>query len=236
MRELTRDVRTSETASRRVYISVRDRIVENEWAPGESIGEKELAAEYGVSRTPIRAALLQLEQDKLVTRGRSGRGYLVRPFDLSEMDEMYDVRISLEELALRILATQLTPERVDVLQQGLAAFSESASRVEALETDERFHLALAICSGNRTLLEFLEHITQRIHIIRSIDFLDSERRCTSHAEHVAILARLLDDDVDEASRLLKQHILKSKATCQALASESLAAVYKLGSLRKEEAF
>lgn len=228
MRELTREVRTSETASRRVYISVRDRIVENEWAPGESIGEKELAAEYGVSRTPIREALLQLEQDKLVTRGRSGRGYLVRPFDLSEMDEMYDVRISLEDLALRRLATQLTPDRVDVLQQGLDASSESASRVDALDADERFHLALASCSGNRTLLELLEHITRRIHIIRSIDFLDSERRSTSTAEHVAILARLLDDDVEEASRLLKHHILKSKATCQALAGESLAAVYKLG--------
>lgn len=212
--------------SRRVYSSLRERIVGNEFLPGQPISENEIAAQYGVSRTPVREALRRLEQDRLVTRGRLGRGYLVRLFDLDEMDEIYDVRISLEELALRTVSTRLTPETVDGLREALDSFSEPLTPGEALDADERFHLSLVSASGNRTLQEFLEKVNHRIHIIRGIDFWDSDRRKTSKAEHDAILAALLGGDVEEASRLLEHHILESKATCERLTREGLAMVYK----------
>ncbi len=218
--------RLPRTMSRRIYESLRERIVRNEFMPGQAIGENELAAHYNVSRTPVREALRRLEQDRLVTRGQSGRGYFVRHFDLEEMDEIYDVRVQLEDLALRTLATRLTSEVIHILEDVSASFPDCASANEALIADERFHLSLATCSGNRPLLEFLEKINHRIHVIRSIDFVDSARRTISKAEHAAIIAALLNHELEDASRLLCCHILRSKASCQRLAQERLAAIYR----------
>ncbi|HJW75315.1 MAG TPA: GntR family transcriptional regulator [Thermoleophilia bacterium] len=217
---------TRTTSSRRIYESLHRRIVTNEFLPGLPISENEIATHYGVSRTPVREALRRLEQDRLVTRGRGGRGYNVRVFDLDEMDEVYEVRIALEELALRTLAARLTPQLEESLWHVWRTTPETGTPQEALAGDEHFHRALAEAAGNRALLEFLERVNHRIHIIRGIDFTVDERRAVSRAEHQAILSALVDGNTDEASRLLREHILRSKAICERLATEGLAMVYR----------
>lgn len=214
------------TISRRIYASLHERIVTNQFLPGQPISENEIAGEYGASRTPVREALRRLEQDRLVTRGRGGRGYLVRVFDLDEMDEVYEVRIALEELALRTVAARLTPELAESLWEVWRSSPDQGTPRDALAGDERFHEALVAAAGNRPLLEFLETVNHRIHIIRGIDFTVSSRCAASKAEHRAILSALDSGRTDEASLILRDHIVRSKTICERLATEGLAMVYK----------
>lgn len=227
--ESSRELPGEGTISRRIYVSLRERIVSNQFLPGQSIVENEIAGEYGVSRTPVREAVRRLEQDGLVRRGRGRRGYCVRLFDLAELDEDYAVRIALEELALRTVAARLTPELAASLWEVWRSFPDQGTPQEALAGDERFHKALAAASGNRILLEFLETVDQRIHTVRAIDFTVSDRRAVSKAEHRAILSALVSGRTDEASEMLHSHIVHSRAICERLATEGLAMVYNLGS-------
>lgn len=214
------------STSARVYDSLHNRIINNYYIPGQLMAEQEIADEYGISRTPVREALRRLEQDKLVTRGRAGRGYVVRPFDLDEIDALYEVRMALEDLALRTTATRLSPELTNDLWNLWQSLPDEGTADEVLAGDEHFHLALATASGNRPLVEFIETVSQRIHIVRSIDFTVPERQKVSKLEHREILDALGAGDDAKAAYLLRQHILKSKALCEKLAMEGLAHVFR----------
>lgn len=154
-----------------------------------------------------------------------GRGYLVRFFDLEEIDEVYEVRLALEDLAIRTLAGRLTPEVIEGLWATWASAPDEGSPRDTLAGDEGFHIAIATASGNLTLLEFLETVNHRIHIVRGIDFTVKERRAASKTEHREILSAVIEGRTDQAAEQLRAHILRSKAICERLATEGLAMVY-----------
>lgn len=213
------------TVSERVFQSLRQRIVTNELLPGQRISENEIAREYRVSRTPVREALRRLEQGRFVVRSSGGTGYRIRPLDLSEMDEAYETRQALEELSLRSIARHLSPDLAKRLLQMGRQFPDEGPPGDVLAADERFHLELAAAAKNQILLEFLEIVAERIHIIRRIDFTIRRRCAVTKAEHLEILTTLISGDTGEAVALMRAHIKRSKEVCELLAGEGLAMVF-----------
>lgn len=179
--------------------------------PGDRVSETELAQRVAVSRTPLRAALQRLEREgflKLLPR----LGWQVAPLDFDVMDELYDLRTLIECEAARHMAEhEQRPELGQLAELWLVPAPErltDAAEVGAL--DERFHALLVQGSGNREMARVHREITERIRIIRRLDFTKPARVDATYDEHARMLRAITRRRADEAQRLLRAHIQQSK--------------------------
>jgi DNA-binding GntR family transcriptional regulator len=193
------------------YAHLKQMIFDFQLMPGDRVSETELAQRVTVSRTPLRAALQRLEREgflKLLPR----LGWQVAPLDFDVMDELYDLRTLIECEAARHLAEcEQRPELrqlADIWLVPAADRLDDAGEVGAL--DERFHALLVQGSGNREMARVHKEITERIRIIRRLDFTKPARVEATYDEHARILRAITRRRADEAQRLLRAHIQQSK--------------------------
>jgi DNA-binding GntR family transcriptional regulator len=193
------------------YARLKQLIFDFALMPGDRVSETELARRLVVSRTPLRAALQRLEREgflQLLPR----LGWQVAPLDFDVMDELYDLRTLIECEAARHLAeSEQRPELrqlADIWLVPAAERLQDAAAVGAL--DERFHTLLVQGSGNREMARVHREITERIRIIRRLDFTKPARIEATYDEHARILRAITRRRTDEAQRLLRAHIQQSK--------------------------
>lgn len=172
--------------------------------PGAGINESELSAGLGVSRTPLREALLALEREGLVNY-EPGRGFFVRPLGVTEAAELYPMLWTLEALALRSAALRPAADldALDALNEELRA---AAGNAEAMLTlDARWHRGLVEPCPNRRLLELLE--TMKVQAFRyEFAFMsESGRIANSVEQHQAITASLRAGNLASAIETLERH-------------------------------
>jgi DNA-binding GntR family transcriptional regulator len=196
-----------------IYQQLKDDIFEFRLLPGDRFTENEVAQRVQASRTPVRQALYRLEREGyLQVHFRSG--WQVKAFDFNYFEELYDVRIVLETAALARLAQmdlQANPS-IGVLcatwQVEEGERLQDAAQVSAL--DERFHCALVEATGNAEMARMHLEITEKIRIIRRLDFTQGARIEATYVEHGQILDALLLGQVEQAQQLLARHIEMSK--------------------------
>ena len=187
--------------------SIRLDIVRNVFPPASRLTEEALAAKYGMSRTPVREALRMLAREHLLVH-RPHAGYIVASLELDEMDDLYSVRVAIEErVASRIISSQAFEPLVELLE--FWGQDAPAADVNLVFADERFHEALALASGSSTLEPMLRNINQRLHALRIRDFIDQERVRITFEQHTAILRALLAQDERLSQALLRSHIWQS---------------------------
>jgi DNA-binding GntR family transcriptional regulator len=218
--ETTMQIAQSKTASDRpqnrvesIYQQLKDDIFEFRLLPGDRFSENEVAQRVQASRTPVRQALYRLEREGyLQVHFRSG--WQVKAFDFNYFEELYDVRIVLETAALARLARMelqanaLIGELRATWQVEEGERLQDAAQVSAL--DERFHCALVEATGNAEMARMHLEITEKIRIIRRLDFTQGARIDATYAEHGQILEALLLGRVEQAQQLLGRHIEMSK--------------------------
>lgn len=193
-----------------VYLRLRDDIMSGRMPASQRLTEPKLSKQFGVSRTPIRDALIRLASDGLVQREDFGYSVLVP--SLTQMRDLYELRLALELRGIRrgIENPSITHDRA-VLTNELATWEAMraeppAPSPEFVLLDESFHVALLSSSGNRELTEALHAVNARIRRVRMYDFLEVERIEKSIAEHIAILEAVLDRQLESALQLLHEHI------------------------------
>ncbi len=211
----------------RVYDEMRRMAIGYDFKPNERINEMELAARFGVSRTPVREALNRLVIEGLMTF-QPNRGFFCRGFDAEEIVHLSEVRAMLEEHAVRLAAANATEGSL----RGLADWWQlSSARADALSSrdltdmDEEFHRRIAGLSGNPELSKMLESINTCIRFVREIEVEASRRLSTTYEEHRAIAAALGVRDGEQAARLMREHIAVSVADAVASVKEGLARIY-----------
>lgn len=186
---------------------IRRAIIRGELLPGERLKEAEIARELGISRTPVREAMLVLQAEGLLDLAPS-RGATVRPYDLDELRLLYDLRVLLEGYAARYAASQITPEQLTELE-------ESCERMEALPYDE-------IVPQNEENIFFHSHVLDIVgsdrlrHIVRSLLEipLPYKRGYWSHEEnkehsvqfHRRVVEALRSGDPDAAEKAMREHL------------------------------
>lgn len=197
----------------RIYQQLKNDIFEFRLLPGDRFSEGAVAQRMEVSRTPVRQALYRLEREGyLEVYFRSG--WQVRPFDFNYFEELYDVRIVLELAAVGRLCqheAQSHPLLESLKATWLVAESDrldDSKTVSAL--DERFHCALVEATGNGEMARLHHEITEKIRIIRRLDFTQEPRIAATYEEHGRILSAILQRRTDNAQQLLKAHIEVSK--------------------------
>ncbi len=199
---------SSISSQQRCYAELKEAILRLEIQPGERIGALEAAARLGVSRTPVREALGQLEKEGLVAHDPAG-GYVVRPMTVKEIDELYRVRAYLETQATleampRLAAADLT-DLAAVLDAAEASAQGDAA--EFLDQTRRFHEAIILAADNDVLRRVLAPIRDRVRMIGAMLIRAyAERAVEICAENRSILAALADRNENAAVAAVKAHV------------------------------
>lgn len=195
-----------------VYHKVKTDIFEFRLLPGARFSENQIAQRARVSRTPVREALFRLEREGyLEVHAKSG--WSVRALDFALLDQLYDLRVVLECAAVRKLcAGTLRSALVDLEKTWLVAPRRrltDGARIAKL--DEAFHTRLVAAAGNAELARVHQEITERIRIVRRLDFTHPERIIYTYLEHAQILHAIRARKAARALALLQAHIDTSKA-------------------------
>lgn len=194
------------------YDEIKKRIFDFDLMPGDRLSETDLAQQIDVSRTPLRQALQRLQHEGFV-EAIPKVGWLIPRLNFEKFDELYDFRVLIECFAVRCLCS-FAKDRSEL--QGLCKAWQVPVRerlkdhLEVGALDETFHLKMVEFTGNREMLRTYREITERMRIIRRLDFYKPERIAATYDEHGKILSAILKRRADEAQRLLKAHIEHSK--------------------------
>ncbi|GAA6201363.1 GntR family transcriptional regulator [Aquicoccus sp. SU-CL01552] len=172
-------------------------------APGEAVSERNLETRYGVSRTLIRQALATLIQEGLVQR--ITRSYVVAPFDVQELVELFEFREEVEVSAVRLVCERATPEQLDALQATVDRGLEELEPEDWLGSGLDIHVELAELSGNRYLREAVRDAARRALRARWLLASDPGEREVAHREHSEIIAHVRHGDVDKAVTAIRAH-------------------------------
>ena len=196
-----------------VYRRLKEDLFEFRIAPGTRFSENELAARLGVSRSPLRVALYMLAREGTMQRVDTHSGWQVRPLDFRYFEELYELRVQLEIMAIRrVCDADPFPDLNDLREVWLVPVAErltDSSKVAAL--DEAFHGSLVRAAGNRETLRVHGEISDRIRIIRRLDFTVASRIDAAYVEHGKLLRAVLARRRDSAELLLRSHIDASRA-------------------------
>lgn len=204
---------SGENLAERIYARLKQEIFDFHLLPGDRFSENEVADRMDASRTPVREALYRLQRDGYVdVLYRSG--WQVKPFDFRFYEEIYDLRIILEMAAVKKICEQEVHSSLldDLKRIWLVSPAERISDpVTVSLLDERFHEMLVEAAGNAEMARVHQGITERIRIIRRLDFTKKPRIEATYIEHGKILRAVLQRRIDQAQMLLKSHIEESKA-------------------------
>jgi Transcriptional regulators len=205
-RGMIRDHRLSQT--KRAYIEIKRRILDNELPPGTQALEQEVAEWLGMSRTPVREALIRLAQDGMV-EVRPRHGMRVLPLSMDDLREIYDLLTGLEAMAAEIIARRgLSATELEALETALSDMEAALARDDLTgwaEGDARFHRLLVEFSRNRRLQAMVETVRDQSHRARMATLKLRPKPETSNAEHAAVVEAIRSRDPEAAHRLHRQH-------------------------------
>jgi DNA-binding GntR family transcriptional regulator len=183
-------------------------ILSGQLAAGQKLTEHELAERLGVSRGPVREALLGLEEAGLVRLAKN-RGMYVREISAEEAGDLYEVRAGLEGWAGRILAPKITDAQVAQLRAMVAEMSESIVRNDLnayFPQNIRFHEVIVEMTGNVKLVMLYRRIINEMHLIRRHELAASGMR-RSVQEHADIVSALETRSGVRAAAAMEAHVL-----------------------------
>jgi DNA-binding GntR family transcriptional regulator len=200
--------RTSEGVAR----ILRTEIFSGQLKPGESLPERLIAEQLGVSRTPVREALFTLQSEGLVEL-TPNRGASVRTVTAHDIVQIYSLRGVLESYAAREAATTRTRQDLDALEDAHAKLeritASGGTAPEQALADLAFHTLISEATGSRLLHTIMGQVLAFTVSYRSNYSYPAARTAAAIAEHRAILDALRDGDADGAERLMREHVASS---------------------------
>lgn len=198
-----------------VYQRLKQDLADFVLVPGDRFTENEVSERLQVSRTPVRQALLRLQSEGHVeVFFRSG--WRVLPIDFAKFDQLYDLRLLLETTAVRRICedyAQVDRAQLEALSAIwlVPAARRSTDANVVAQWDEDFHCSLVSAAGNAEMARVHHDVTERIRIIRRLDFTKQPRIDLTYEEHAKILRAVKAKRAEQAVMLLSAHIMSSQA-------------------------
>ncbi|MFL6563410.1 MAG: GntR family transcriptional regulator [Burkholderiales bacterium] len=205
-------ISSSKNLAESVYRALKSDIFEFRLLPGTRFSENEVASRTRVSRTPVREALFRLQREGYV-QVHPKSGWSVHPLDFDLLDHLYDLRLMLESAAVQRLCAANSKPALGGLEKVwlVSPRSRLTDGARVARLDEDFHSTLVETAGNPELARVHQSITERIRIVRRLDFTHPERIVYTYLEHGQILRAVLARREARAVQLLARHIEASKA-------------------------
>jgi len=195
-----------------IYTQLKADIFDFRLLPGDKFSEGEIATRMQVSRTPVRQALFWLQHDGYVDVHFKS-GWQVRAFDFKYFEDLYEVRVMMETSAIARVVALDAMDRLDTLREAWCIPAEryltDSTAVAAL--DEAFHTRIVAAVGNDEMARIHQDVTERIRIIRRLDFTKTPRIDATYREHAEILLAIFARDVSGAQEMIRGHIAERQA-------------------------
>lgn len=207
--EIQKEVTDKFSLRGRVFNRIREDILNGIYRQNEELREIAIAEELGVSRTPVREALRQLELEGLVNI-IPNKGAYVTGITEKDVRDIYKIRSLLEGLCARWATAYITKEQIEELEENvyLSEFHEKKGHNEQLyELDTRFHQILYEASQCKILEHMLKDYHHYIQRVRKFTLSSNERSHNTNLEHAAIVNAIKQKDADLAETLANDHIL-----------------------------
>jgi DNA-binding GntR family transcriptional regulator len=173
------------------------------------LDERQLAQDFGISRTPVREAMAQLEREGFV-RSVPRRGIYVVRKTRSEVIEMITAWAALESMAARLITERASPDEIAALRDMFATFEDGALRAhldEYSEANIEFHQSIIRMSGNSVLISLAENLFTHMRMIRRKTIVEQDRVEKSIRDHMNIIEALEARDTARAEELVRNHAL-----------------------------
>lgn len=196
----------------RAYKEIKNWIIHYKLKPGVQLRIDEFSAALGMSQTPIREALSKLEHEHLVDR-HPQKGYVVRPLNLKDVSDIYDLRMALEVVAAEEAATRMKDTdrmRLSHLLEEVGILIKKAEKARVLALEQEFHMRIMEATGNWLLAEILGSLFDRIWMIQNVNILTSDHLIDAHKQHMEIYKALEKADPSKSAALMKKHLKFTK--------------------------
>ena len=198
-----------ESLSQRAYQSLRNAIRDGAIVHGVLYSEKDLADRLGISRTPVREALIELAREGLVTIAPQ-RGFQLHSLTHAEQEEVYELRLAIDSFVVEKLAKSAGPDDIDQLRAVLAEQRAAGGETTtALEADEQFHLLFPKLLGLNRTHSMVHTLRGAMWLLGTNAFLTPNRVQAALDEHTAIVDAIEAHDPKAAVRAVRTHICNS---------------------------
>lgn len=198
------------------YTIIRDWIVDGTLKPNQQLRDKELAEQLGVSRTPIREALLRLEDEGFV-QTKPNRSTTVSPIDATEVFQLYSIGWTLEQLAMKQIFEHLADDhlqKMETINLKLKKAITKGNQIEAVEYDNEFHETFIELSQNKELKRILTGVRQKLKRVELYYFDLVEDVHFSYEEHLRIIEAIRQKDLSVVLNEIEQNWKLSFARIQ----------------------
>jgi DNA-binding GntR family transcriptional regulator len=200
------------TKAEAVYDEIRRRILRGILPPASLLNQDALAPELGVSVTPVREAMRRLEAEGLV-KVHAHRSVIVSPLNLSELSEIYDVRLQLDPHAAAVATAKASEDSLERIER-MARTEVSRDPLEQATINRAFHRAIYAESGNVLLIEILDRLWERTDRYR-IMLVSSEVDVKAVVrEHLEIVAAMRSRRSREVAKLIRAHVVKARTSIE----------------------
>ena len=199
---------TEKSLRGQVFDKIRSDILNGKYKRGEELVESSIGKELGISRTPVREAIRQLELEGLVQLVPN-KGAFVTGISEKDVRDIYLIRARLEGLAARMAAKNITPELLDAMEETVVLSEYHAKKEhyeQVCEMDSKFHKLLYKASGSRILEHTLTDFHQYVQRVRMACIMKKRRMEKSNDEHDAILTAIREHDEEKAELVATRHI------------------------------
>jgi GntR family transcriptional regulator, rspAB operon transcriptional repressor len=196
------------TAASKIYSDLRIELVSLQRRPGEAVSEAEIALSYGVSRTPVREAILKLSDEGLLEIYPQS-GIFVSRIPIAALPEAILIRKALEETTARLAAERATPSQILALRSVLERQREaSAARDSSAfhQADEMFHAAVADVAGYPGIWKFIQQVKVHVDRYRLLTLPQHGRIAKVIGEHEAVLTAIEAHDPERARQAMESHL------------------------------
>lgn len=208
-----------------VFHTLREAILHGDLKPGERLMEIKLASRLGVSRTPIREAIRMLELEGLVLMVPR-KGAQVAQITEKDLRDVLEVRMGLEELAVKFACERITEEQLVRLYEASREFEEAVNTVGEeditvlAEADVKFHDRIYEATGNQRLIQLLNNLREQMYRYRIEYLKDVEIRQSLIREHDTICDALKHRDFEKACSYTVTHISRQQDTIMKMMKQS----------------
>src|SRR4029077_3917980 len=205
MRDPFRDASRTEYVHRYILQAIRD----GQFRQGDRVREEDLAMTLGVSRTPAREALRQLQSQGLIDI-TAGRGAGIVELSLPQILEIYAMREILEGAAARMAAEHATPAEISYLSHLLQEFGQSRDPIRLAAVNIAFHRSIGEAAHNRYLIQSLDKLRDVLALLQGTTFSVKGRPTTAAEEHRAIFQAIQARKPDAAEQAARAHIRSAR--------------------------
>lgn len=199
----------AQTLKNKAYTVIKEKIMTCEYMPGDFINEKEIIQEINVSRTPIREAIILLEQEGLVSI-LPQRGVMVNRITLQDVIEAFQVREVIEPYALKHFGSRLDKETFKKYREMLSDPELLSDHEKGNLLDDEMHMSIVKAMNNHYFTDAINAIRVQTHRLRILSNRLGLRFIKTIDEHIEIIDAILAEKYDLAAELMSKHLAKAK--------------------------